>query len=84
MYPQSNIPISVKELRQNFPKLVDRLEVGNSFVLFHRSKPIARIMPYQDTSENQIRSLRFWSNPPKKNRIAKKVSSIALVKKERA
>ena len=51
MLPQRNQPISVKELRQNFPKFIDQLDGGTTFVLIHRSHPIARIVPYADMSK---------------------------------
>ncbi|MEK7648548.1 MAG: hypothetical protein AAB400_01385 [Patescibacteria group bacterium] len=84
MYHQEQQSVSVKELRQNFPKLAENLAKGNSFILIHRSKPIARIMPYSGIPASQSNALQFWSKPLRKNRISKKMSSVALVKKERS
>lgn len=37
--------ISVKELRQKFPEVRKRLEKGQSFIIVHRSKELADLVP---------------------------------------
>ena len=37
--------ISVKEMRQNFPKIEKGLKKGESYVLIKRSEPIGKLSP---------------------------------------
>ncbi len=47
-------PISVKELRQNFPEIKSQLDRGHKFLIIHRSKPLATLIPYHQTQENIV------------------------------
>jgi prevent-host-death family protein len=40
--------ISLKELRQQFPKYIDAISKGKSFTVVKRSKPIFQISPISD------------------------------------
>ncbi len=40
--------ISLKELREQFPKYIDAISKGNSFTVVKRSKPIFQISPISD------------------------------------
>ena len=40
--------ISVKELRDKFPLVRSELKKGESFLLIHKSKPIAELKPLND------------------------------------
>lgn len=40
-------PISVKELRMNFPKIRKELKKGTQFTIIYRSVPIAQLTPFK-------------------------------------
>lgn len=44
--------ISVKELRQNFPLIRSELKKGESFLIIHKSKPIAQLKPVNGENNN--------------------------------
>lgn len=76
-------PLSVKELRYGFPSIVDRLDKGEQFVLIHRSKPIARLLPYATFRATSSQALSFWAHPPLALRLRGKRSAVGLVRKDR-
>lgn len=39
--------ISVKQLRENFIDIRNKVEEGESFLLLYRSKPLAKIVPFE-------------------------------------
>lgn len=39
--------ISVKELRENLPAIRGELKKGESFLIIHKSKPIAKLEPFE-------------------------------------
>jgi len=41
-------PVSVRELRNEFPKLASSLEEGEKILLTRHSKPIAKVTPIQE------------------------------------
>ena len=43
--------ISVKELRNNFPKVIKALGKGMDYTLIYRSKPVAQIKPISSSHE---------------------------------
>lgn len=44
--------ISVKELRQKFPFVRSELAKGESFLIIHKSKPIAQLKPMNNGNSN--------------------------------
>jgi len=40
--------VSLKELREQFPKYIDAIGKGRSFMVVKRSKPIFKIMPIEE------------------------------------
>ena len=75
-------PISVKDLRENFPKVREELNNGFSYLLIYRSKPIAEIRPLLKNEKNN-KVLQVLANPPKKLQFQSNVSSVKLVRQER-
>lgn len=49
--------ISVKELRNNFPKIRKALKKGVDYTLIYRSKPVARISPIGSSSHEGLKKL---------------------------
>lgn len=45
---QPKSTVSLKELREQFPKYIDAVENGHSFTVVKRSKPIFQINPVSD------------------------------------
>lgn len=45
--------VSLKQLREEFPKYIDEIEKGKSFTVIKRSKPIFQIGPVSDEGEWQ-------------------------------
>lgn len=43
--------ISVKELRNNFPRFIQAVQAGESYTLIYRSKPVAQIKPVSSSQE---------------------------------
>ncbi len=75
-------PISVKDLRENFPRVREELNNGFSYLLIYRSKPIAEIRPLLKNEKNN-KVLQVLANPPKKLQFQSNVSSVKLVRQER-
>jgi antitoxin (DNA-binding transcriptional repressor) of toxin-antitoxin stability system len=48
----SNV-VSLRELREKFPKYIDAIAAGQSFTVMKRSKPIFQINPVADEGEWQ-------------------------------
>ncbi|MCL4418397.1 MAG: hypothetical protein M1365_17215 [Actinobacteria bacterium] len=71
--------ISVKELRNNFPRIRKDLERGISYTLIYRSKPLAEIKPIEHKKKNYKNLLK----PPKSLFFRSKISAVELVRKER-
>ncbi|HWZ65742.1 MAG TPA: type II toxin-antitoxin system prevent-host-death family antitoxin [Patescibacteria group bacterium] len=44
----TNNTVSLKELREQFPRYIDAVEKGQSFTVMKRSKPIFQINPVSD------------------------------------
>lgn len=76
-------PLSVKELRYEFPSVIDRLGKGEQFILIHRSKPIGRLLPYLSSPRTPAKALLLWSHPPARARVRSKRSAVALVRDDR-
>ena len=45
--------VSLKQLREEFPKYIEAIEKGQSFTVIKRSKPIFKIGPVADSGEWQ-------------------------------
>jgi antitoxin (DNA-binding transcriptional repressor) of toxin-antitoxin stability system len=45
--------VSLKQLREEFPKYIEAIEKGQSFTVIKRSKPIFQINPVADDGEWQ-------------------------------
>lgn len=43
--------ISVKQLRNNFPRFIQAVQAGESYTLIYRSKPVAQIKPISASQE---------------------------------
>jgi len=43
--------VSLKQLREEFPKYIEAIEKGQTFTVIKRSKPIFQIGPVSDTGE---------------------------------
>ena len=77
--------ISVKEMRQNFPKIEKGLKNGESYILIKRSKPIGRILPISRPKPYGDKNLaQLFANPPKEMRFKGKKSAVEMVREERA
>lgn len=48
MSNSTNNTVSLKELREQFPKYIDAIAKGQSFTVVKRSKPIFQISPIAD------------------------------------
>jgi len=82
MASQHEQALSVKELRTQFPSVVERLSHGQDFIVIHRSKPIARLSPYA-SRRAPADALKFFAKPPKRLRFRSKKSAVQLVRDER-
>jgi len=49
--------ISVKELRNNMPKIIKALQKGANYTLIYRSKPVATISPIVSSSHEGLKKL---------------------------
>jgi prevent-host-death family protein len=54
MSTTSNNTVSLKELREHFPKYIEAIAKGKSFTVVKRSKPIFQINPVSDEGDWQI------------------------------
>ena len=75
-------PISVKDLRENFPRVREELNNGFSYLLIYRSKPIAEIRPLLKNEKNN-KVLQVLANPPKRLQFQSNVSAVRLIRRER-
>lgn len=71
--------ISVKELRNNMPKIIKSLEKGADYTLIYRSKPVAHIKPIS----NRPHKYKNLLNPPRGLIFHSKVSAVELIRRER-
>lgn len=75
--------ISTKELRLNLPKIRRGLARGRKYLLIHRSKPIAEVVPPGESFPSSAEALEFFSNPPKKLLFRSKKSAVELIREDR-
>ena len=71
--------ISVKELRNNMPKIIDSLKKGASYTLIHRSKPVAEINPVSSSHEGLKKLLELGPS----FHFRSKKSAVELIREER-
>lgn len=71
--------ISVKELRNNLPKLIQAVLNGSSYTLIYRSKPVAQINPLSSSHEGLKKLLELG---PEFHFKSKK-SAVELMREER-
>lgn len=76
-------PISVKELRDHFPKVRRGLLHGVHYTLIHRSKPIGELRPLSGIDKDDRDPLRFFANVPDDYRFTSKISAVNLIRRER-
>lgn len=55
--------ITTKELRNNFPKVKQAVDHGQSFVLIYRSRPFAQLSPLVDRAVDQIHAVDVSTLP---------------------
>ena len=72
--------ISVKELRNNFPKIRKALRKGIDYTLIYRSKPLAQITAIADNGPRKYKNLL---TPPKNLIFRSKISAVELIRRER-
>ena len=72
--------ISVKQLRNDFPRIIKALEKGTDYTLVYRSKPVARISPIKSSSHEGLKKLIELA--PRLSFRSKK-SAVELVKEVR-
>jgi len=76
--------ISVKELRQNLPRICGEIQEGTSFLVIRRSKPIGQFGPVKGGDlETQRKALKFFANPPKKFLFRSKKSAVEIIREDR-
>ena len=76
--------ISVKELRQNFPKVEKGLKRGEFYILIKRSKPIAILSPMPKEKPYGNKSLAgLFADPPKELMFKGKKSAVQMVREDR-
>lgn len=71
--------ISVKELRNNFPEVIQAIQAGESYTLIYRSKPVAQIKPISSSQEAFKKLLELRT---KVHFISKK-NAVELIREER-
>jgi len=64
--------ISMKQLREDFSSVKEKLEKGEELVLIYRSQPLAQISPFSKASTK---------NKTKKQKKSKTEKKVALIKK---
>ena len=79
----NTINISTKELRLNMPKIRRGLAGGRKYLLIHRSKPIAEIVPPGKSFPSPAEALDFFANPPKEILFKSDKSAVELVREDR-
>jgi len=71
--------ISVKELRNNMPKIIKALQKGANYTLIYRSKPVAKIEPVSSSYEGLKKLLELGPS----FHFRSKKSSVELVREVR-
>lgn len=76
--------VSIKEFRQNLPRICEEIENGTSFLVIRRSKPIGQFGPVKGRDlEAQRETLKFFANPPKKFLFRSKKSAVEIIREDR-
>lgn len=75
--------ISTKELRLNLPKIRRGLARGRKYLLIHRSKPVAEIMPTSKWPATPKSAFDIFINPPKELMFKSTKSAVELVREDR-
>lgn len=71
--------ISVKELRNNFPEVIQAIQAGKSYTLIYRSKPVAQIKPIFSSQETFKQLLELGPETHFKS----KKNAVLLIREER-
>ena len=71
--------ISVKELRNNFPEVIQAIQAGKSYTLIYRSKPVAQIKPISSSQEAFKKLLALRT----KFHFTSKKNAVELIREER-
>lgn len=57
--------VSVRELRERFPRIRKEMSEGTSFILIYRSKPIGELRPLRSIKKINLSSLEgAWKKSP--------------------
>ena len=77
--------LSIKELRNRLPEILEHIQNGITYTLIYRSHPVGQIGPVQDdekptTSKN---SLAFFTNPKNRIKFKTKKTAVQMVREER-
>lgn len=75
--------ISVKELRQQFPKVRRSIARGDRFIIIYRSKPFAKLSPMENKQTSVEEMLKFFANPPKEALFKSDIDAVKLIRRER-
>lgn len=76
--------ISVKQLREEFPKIRKALQKGDNFILIYHSQPLAEIAPYRGAKKRKNKGVIEWlANLPEDALIKSKKSSVEIVRELR-
>lgn len=75
--------ISVKQLREEFPKIKEALTKGDNFVLIYHSQPLAEIYPYSGYKKNKKDTFEWLTNIPKNALVRSKKSAVEIVRELR-
>ena len=64
--PSHTKTVSVRELREHFPKIRGEMSAGTSFILIYRSKPIGKLRPFRSIQKKtDLSSLEgVWKKSP--------------------
>lgn len=79
----NTIPISTKELRLSMPKVRRGLSSGRKYLLIHRSKPVAEILPLRRWPATPKSAFDIFINPPKELMFKSTKSAVELVREDR-
>lgn len=75
--------ISVKQLREEFPKIKKALQKGDNFILIYHSKPLAEIYPYRRKKKKGGGLIEFLAHLPEDALFRSKKSSVDIVRELR-
>ena len=75
--------ISVKQLREEFPKIRKALKKGNNFILIYHSQPLAQIFPYPGTKKKHKGAIEWLANLPQEALFRSQKSSVEIVRELR-